>query len=49
MKLFAVGRKDGGSFDAGIETALRAMLVSPDFLFRVERMRRQLRQARSTA
>lgn len=36
MKLIAVGRKDGGSFDAGIETALRAILVSPSFLFRVE-------------
>lgn len=37
MNLFAVGRKDGGSFDAGIETSLRAMLVSPNFLFRTER------------
>jgi mono/diheme cytochrome c family protein len=37
LNLFAIGRKDGGSFDAGIETALRAMLVSPNFLFRVER------------
>jgi mono/diheme cytochrome c family protein len=36
MKLFATGRKDGGSFDSGIETALRAILVSPSFLFRVE-------------
>jgi len=37
MKLFAAGRADGGSFDTGIEMSLRAMLVSPDFLFRVER------------
>jgi hypothetical protein len=37
MRLFAAGRKDGGSFDAGIETALRAILVAPAFLFRVER------------
>jgi len=37
MKLFAAGRTDGGSFDAGIETALRAILVSPNFLYRVER------------
>ena len=37
LKLFAEGRKDGGSFDAGIETALRAILVSPNFLFRVEK------------
>jgi mono/diheme cytochrome c family protein len=36
LKLFAAGRKDGGSFDHGIETALRAVLVSPSFLFRVE-------------
>jgi cytochrome c551/c552 len=37
MKLFAMGRQDGGTFDAGIETALRGVLVSPAFLFRVER------------
>jgi len=37
MKLFAQGRTDGKSFEAGIETALRAVLVSPNFLFRVER------------
>lgn len=37
MNLFALGRKDGGSFDAGIETAVRAILVSPSFLFRAER------------
>ncbi|MBI2689911.1 MAG: DUF1592 domain-containing protein [Acidobacteria bacterium] len=37
MNLFAIGRKDGGSFDTGIETALRAFLVSPSFLFRAER------------
>jgi mono/diheme cytochrome c family protein len=36
MELFATGRQDGGSFDAGIEMALRAILVSPNFLFRVE-------------
>jgi mono/diheme cytochrome c family protein len=29
--------RQGGSFDSGIERALEAMLVSPDFLFRVER------------
>lgn len=33
---YQVGRRDGG-FDKGIEMALRAMLVSPDFLFRIER------------
>ncbi len=36
MKLMAMGRKDGGSFDAGIETAVKAILVSPSFLFRIE-------------
>jgi len=40
MKLFATGRADGSSggstFDAGIEMALTGLLVSPDFLFRVE-------------
>jgi hypothetical protein len=36
MKLFAEGRADGSSFDSGIELALSAILVSPDFLFRVE-------------
>ena len=37
LRMFAQGRKDGGSFDAGIEHALRAILVSPNFLFRVEK------------
>jgi mono/diheme cytochrome c family protein len=36
-RLFASGRQEGGSFDAGIEKALRGILVSPGFLFRVER------------
>jgi len=36
MSFYATGRKDK-DFDNGIEMALRAMLVSPDFLFRVER------------
>ena len=33
MKFF----REGGSFDGGIETALRAILVNPQFLFRIER------------
>jgi hypothetical protein len=37
MGFYAAGRTEGGGFDNGIEMALRAMLVSPDFLFRVER------------
>jgi len=36
MALFAAGRTDAG-FDAGIERAMRRLLVSPEFLFRVER------------
>ena len=36
MDFYAQGRKEK-NFDRGIEMALRAMLVSPDFLFRVER------------
>jgi hypothetical protein len=42
LAVYQAGRQDGGGaplekFDAGIELALRALLVSPDFLFRVER------------
>ncbi len=33
---YQIGRRDGG-FEKGIEMALRALLVSPDFLFRIER------------
>ena len=35
LALFKKGRADGG-FDAGIEMALSAVLVSPNFIFRVE-------------
>ncbi len=34
MRLFSMGRADGGSFDHGIEMALSGVLVSPGFLFR---------------
>ena len=33
---FYKGARAGGDFEAGIEMALRAVLVSPEFLFRVE-------------
>jgi len=36
LNFYSDGRKDGGSFDNGIELALRRMLVSPEFLFRIE-------------
>jgi cytochrome c551/c552 len=35
LKFYREGRK-AGSFDNGVEMALRAVLVSPEFLFRVE-------------
>jgi hypothetical protein len=35
LALYRAGRKEG-TFDTGVEMALRAILVSPDFLFRVE-------------
>ena len=35
LKFFRGARSEG--FDAGIETALQALLVSPEFLFRIER------------
>ena len=38
LEFFDVGRRrDGGSFDAGIQFALERMLVDPDFLLRVYR------------
>lgn len=36
LTFYQAGRKEG-DFDNGIEMALRAMLVSPEFLFRIER------------
>ena len=36
MAFYDAGRQESG-FDFGIEKALRALLVSPDFLFRIER------------
>jgi cytochrome c5 len=37
MTFFRQGRQDGGSFDSGVDLALRRVLASPKFLFRVER------------
>jgi hypothetical protein len=36
MAFFREGSAEGGGFEAGIENALTAVLVSPQFLFRVE-------------
>ncbi len=37
IKFFDEGRRDGGSFDTGIQFALERLLVDPDFLLRVHR------------
>src|SRR5688572_29547376 len=37
MEIYAAGRADGGTFDAGVEQALQLVLASPKFLFRAER------------
>jgi len=37
LDFYRTGHADEGSFDAGIQVAVKALLVSPDFLFRVER------------
>jgi hypothetical protein len=37
MKFFDDGRRDGGTFEAGVQFALERMLVDPDFLLRVYR------------
>ena len=37
VKLYALARQQGDSFQEGIATALQGVLVSPHFLFRVER------------
>ena len=45
MSFFERGRREGGSFDAGIDLGLRRILASPKFVFRVERDPAVLRQA----
>jgi mono/diheme cytochrome c family protein len=37
VPFFEAGRRDGGSFEAGIQLALERVLVDPDFLLRVHR------------
>src|SRR5712691_2545771 len=37
IEFFDIGRRDGGSFDHGIQFALERVLVDPDFLLRVHR------------
>ena len=37
LAFYKEGRAQGGGFDAGIENGIRALLASPQFLFRIER------------
>jgi Protein of unknown function (DUF1592)/Protein of unknown function (DUF1588)/Protein of unknown function (DUF1585)/Protein of unknown function (DUF1587)/Protein of unknown function (DUF1595) len=37
LTFYKEGRADGSGFETGIEMALRAVLASPEFLFRIER------------
>ena len=49
LEFFESGRRDGGTFDAGIQFALERMLVDPDFLLRVHRRTRGDHRARATS
>ena len=48
LQFFADGRREGGSFDAGIQFALERVLVDPDFLLRVYRDPRPSRSTGTT-
>jgi mono/diheme cytochrome c family protein len=37
LEFFETGRRDGGTFDDGVQFALERMLVDPDFILRVHR------------
>ena len=37
LTFYKEGRADGSAFEAGVENGIRALLVSPQFLFRIER------------
>ena len=37
LGVYRAGRRDGGSFEAGIRLGLTSILVDPEFLFRIER------------
>jgi mono/diheme cytochrome c family protein len=49
LGFFKRARAETGSFDAGIEAALRSLLVSPQFLFRIEADPATVRRTASTA
>ncbi len=44
LEFFDSGRRDGGSFDHGIQFALERILVDPDFLLRVHRLPAAVKQ-----
>jgi hypothetical protein len=37
MRFYRMGKEDSGNFEAGVQLAVKALLVSPNFLFRIER------------
>jgi hypothetical protein len=49
ISFFEIGRRDGGSFDAGIQFALERMLADPDFLLRIYREPSPPKNASSTS
>jgi hypothetical protein len=49
VNLVALTQKQGGTFTEGIATAMQAILVSPDFLFRIEKDRIENRKAATVA
>jgi hypothetical protein len=40
LRLYHIGRKQGESWEGGVKLAMKAVLVSPHFLFRIERERK---------
>jgi hypothetical protein len=48
MGFYRTGRAKG-SFESGIELAVRSLLVDPDFLFRIERVPANVREVRPTS
>ena len=49
LGFYARGRKESDSFDGGIEFAIRALLISPEFLFRIEKPPASVRPVAATA
>ncbi|MDR0779894.1 MAG: DUF1592 domain-containing protein, partial [Pseudomonadales bacterium] len=49
LSFYEIGRRDGGSFEDGIEVALRRLLVDPQFLVRAEAEPAQVAQGESYA